>query len=349
MSHFKLDFKEIKLTLKQPFGISRGTKREVTNVFVRLRAAGIEGFGEAAPNTRYNEDTDTVIRFLKTLPDNFFDHIHSPARLAGQLDQLASKKSVKSVQSAKSAIEMAWLDWYAKKQGQPLWKLWDAPSRKPSGLQTSFTIGLDDIDVMQQKVREADDYPILKVKLGTERDKAIIKGIREVTDKPIRADANEGWTTIEEAKGMIRFLADANIELIEQPMPAAMFSEMMELKQCSPLPLAADESFMGDESLEEIARAFDIINIKLMKIGSMVKAKEVIEQAKTLGLQIMIGCMIESSVANTAGAILSLWADYADLDGHLLIKDDPAEGLKLDPGKRVVLNDKPGLGIRIKE
>lgn len=347
MSRFKLDFEPIRLLLKQPFTISRGTKSEVKNVFVKLTADGVSGYGEAAPNTRYDEDAGKVIQFLETIPRNFFDTITSPDQLVGAFDELSSRASAQSMQSAKSAVEMAWLDWYAKKEGQPLWKLWDAPS--PKGPQTSYTIGLDEIDVMQQKVKDASDYPILKIKLGTDRDKEIIEGIRAVTDKSIRVDANEGWTTVDEARLMIRFLADHDIELVEQPMPTSMLEKMKVLKQDSPLPLAADESFMGYENLEEISEAFDIINIKLMKIGSMVKARQVIKRAEELDLKVMIGCMIESSIANTAGAVLSLWSDYADLDGHVLIKNDPAEGIRLDDTKHIMLNEKPGLGVEVKE
>jgi L-alanine-DL-glutamate epimerase-like enolase superfamily enzyme len=342
MSRFNLDFETVTLRLRQPFTISRGTKSEVQNVFVRLSADGITGYGEAAPNIRYDEDAGKVIRFLEALPDGFFENIDATDKLVNSLDEFSSRTSAPSMQSAKSAIEMAWIDWYAKTKGQPLWKMWDAPSQR--GPQTSYTIGLDEIDIMQQKVQEAEEYPIYKVKLGTGRDKAIIKGIREVTGKPIRVDANEGWSSMEEARNMIRFLAGQNIELIEQPMPASRIKEMAELKKGAALPLCADESFMGDEPLEEIAKAFDIINIKLMKIGSMAKSLKVIKRAKELGLKVMIGCMIESSLANTAGAVLSLWADYADLDGHLLIKDDPYQGLMLDKGKYILLNKRDGLG-----
>lgn len=343
MLHFRLDFKKVNLTLRQPFTISRGTKRRVENVFVRLSAEGVTGYGEAAPNSRYDEDAGKVIQFLEALPNKFFEGIDTPEKLVTALDEFSYGESpVQSIQSAKSAIEMAWLDWYARKQNQPLWELWGASTIK--GPRTSYTIGLDDIEVMQQKIKEAADFPIYKVKLGTDRDKAIIKGIRKVTDKPIRVDANEGWHSIKEAREMIRFLTDQNIELVEQPMPASQIGEMAKLKKEATLPLCADESFMGDEPLEEIARSFDIINIKLMKIGSMFTSLKVIKRAKELGLEVMIGCMIESSLANTAGAVLSLWADYADLDGHLLINNDPFKGLSLDNNKCILLNERKGVG-----
>jgi len=344
MPSFKLQFKRVDLKLKQPFTISRGTKEKVTNVFVELSGGTYTGYGEAAPNIRYNENATKVLHYLKEIPSNFFNDIQTEEQLLSKLD--AYNQSHQSVKSARAALEMAWLDWWGKSKQQPLWKLWNAPSQ--TGPATTYTIGLDEIEVMQQKVEAAGEYPMYKVKLGTHRDREIIEAIRKVTDKPIRVDANEGWTTLEEAIGMISFLAERNIELIEQPMPADMVDDLAELKKFSPLPLCADESFMSDESLAEIVQAFDIINIKLMKTGSLIKAKRIIKEAKKFNLKVMIGCMIESSIANTAGALLSLWADYADLDGHLLIKDDPAKGLLLTKGKRVTLCNKPGLGITIK-
>lgn len=345
MSHFKLHFKTVDLKLDQPFTISRGTKKIVSNVFVELTDGTYTGYGEAAPNTRYDEDAEKVNRFLGSLPDNFFDDIKTGEELAAKLNE-HSQVFGQSVKSAHAAVEMAWLDWWGKSRQQSLWKLWNAPSS--TGPVTSYTIGLDEIDVMQAKVEAAAEYPIYKVKLGTERDREIIKALRKVTDKPIRVDANEGWTTLNQAKEMIRFLAKQNIELIEQPMPSSQFKDLKKLKAFSPLPLCADESFTGSESLEEISEAFDIINIKLMKIGSLIKAKEVIDKASANDLQVMIGCMIESSVANTAGALLSLWSEYTDLDGHLLIRDDPADGLLLTKEKKVTIPDRPGLGVVMK-
>lgn len=349
MSRFELRFEKMVLSLSQPFTISRGTKSSVVNVLVTLKSEDFTGLGEAAPNTRYEENAEKVMQYLSLLPDFFFEDVDSPQECRSRLDELADGHRGEGFfvpQSALAALEMAWLDLWAKRQDKPLWKLWGHDTS--TGPQTSLTIGIDDIGVMQEKVRSARAYPILKVKLGTNRDKEIIKAIRAVTQKPIRIDANEGWKSLDEAKHMIRFLHEQEIELIEQPMPADQNKDLKKLKTWSPLPLAADESFIGNEPLEEIADAFDILNIKLMKIGSMVKAREVMKRAHTLGLKVMVGCMIESSIANTAGAILSLNADYADLDGHLLIVNDPAEGLQLDRQKRVLVNSDPGLGVRLK-
>ncbi len=338
MPRFKLEYEKLELVPSHPFTIARGTKETVPNVLLKLTADGITGLGEAGPNSRYNEDADSVITFLKRLPVSFFDEINSAEKLRKKLQQIDHP-----VQSAKTAVEMAWLDWWGKSQGQPLWKLWDAPSQKTP--PTSFTIGLDEIDVMQQKVKGAKDYPILKVKLGTNRDEEIINGIREVSDQIIRVDANEGWEDLDMAKQQIRFLADQNVEFIEQPMLASCKEELVKLKKWSPLPIVADESFVGREYMDEIAEQFDGINIKLQKVGSLVEALELIKKARERDLEVMIGCMIESSLGISAGALLGTWADYVDLDGHLLISNDPFSGLILTDEKEIVLPDSSGLGV----
>ncbi|MBD3617842.1 MAG: dipeptide epimerase [Gracilimonas sp.] len=339
MSRFEVYWEIIPLKLKEVFTISRGSKSEVRNVFLSITKNGITGFGEAGPNTRYDETAEKVVEYFESLPDNFFDLIEGADEIQNKLDQINSK----SVQSAKTAIEMAWLDWWGKSHNQPLWKLWDAKS--PAGPVTSYTIGLDTPEKMQEKIRNAEQYPVYKIKLGTDRDREIIEAIREVTDKPLRIDANEGWTTLDQAKREIEFLSTQNIELIEQPMPSSEFYTMTKLKKWSPLPLAADESFLGEEDLREISEGFHVINVKLMKIGSLVKARNVIESAHDLGLKVMIGCMIESSLANSAGVLLALKADYVDLDGHLLIGNDPFHGLHLDASGHVILSDRSGLGV----
>lgn len=339
MSGFKIEWEIIPLTLKEVFTISRSSRSEVRNVFLSITKDGITGYGEASPNTRYNETLDTVVSNFEAIPFGFFDDISSPDEVEFRIEKLDSEP----VQSAKTAIEMAWLDWWAKLQKQPLWKLWE--EQTPVTPVTSYTIGIDTIEKMQAKIRDAKQYPVYKVKLGTEHDREIIEAIREVTDKPLRVDANEGWSTLEQAQKEIEFLATQNVELIEQPMPASEFKLMKQLKKRSPLPLAADESFIGNEDLQEIAEAFHVINIKLMKIGSIMKARRVLKQAHKIGLQVMVGCMIESSLANAAGALVALNAEYADLDGHLLINNDPFKGIEVRNTGQLVLSDFPGFGV----
>lgn len=338
MPNFNLSYDILELHLRHTFTIARGSKSSVRNVLVTLEADGISGIGEAGPNKRYDETAETVIEYLNTLPDELWQHLNCVDELTQALDLVQP-----IVYSARVAVEMAWLDWWAKSNQQPLYELWEAPSNM--GPQTSYTIGIDEPEIIRKKIKEAEAYPILKVKLGTDHDRDIIGLIREMTDKPIRVDINEGWTDLDRAYREVEYLASQNIELIEQPMPADQLDDMVKLTEYSPIPLCADESFKGFENLDTIAEAFDCINIKLMKIGSMIRAKEIMEQAKEKELQIMIGCMIESSLADTASGILSLWADYADLDGHLLIDDDPFCGFTLDEEKHIIMPDKPGLGV----
>ncbi|MDX1638689.1 MAG: dipeptide epimerase [Balneolaceae bacterium] len=344
MSLFKIRRRPIELRLTHVFTISRGSKPTVRNVFLELQSQNITGNGEAAPNSRYNENAAGVMKALDRFPPGVLDHVSDPGDMSAAIGRWIGYNGGPFPHSARAALEMAWLDWWAKKQQRALWKIWEAPSMK--GPVTSFTIGLDEPRVMQEKIREAREYPILKIKLGSGRDREIMDAIREVTDKPVRVDANEGWQTLEEAKRAIEYLSDKNVQMVEQPMPAGSHRQMEKLKEFSPIPLCADESFKGEEDLDRIAHSFEIINIKIMKIGSLVRALEVIQKARRIGLKIMIGCMIESSLANTAGALLSLWADYADLDGHLLIEDDPFDGLYLDGEKRIVLSNRNGLGAR---
>lgn len=339
MSHFKITWEVIPLKLKEVFTISRGSRSEVGNVFLSISKDGITGYGEAGPNTRYDETPKKVCAYFESLPDGFYDEISK----AEEIPQKLEKLDAPPIKSAQTAIEMAYLDWWAKSKNQPLWKLWGASA--PISPLTSYTIGLDTPQKMQQKILAAEKYPVFKIKLGTERDHEIIKAVREVTNKPIRVDANEGWKTLDQAKREIEFLSMQNVELIEQPMRSAEFELMRQLKQWSPLPLAADESFKGDENLEEISEAFHIINIKLMKIGSLVKARGVVKEAHQRGLKVMIGCMIESSLANSAGALLALNTDYADLDGHLLISNDPFKGLNVKTTGELILSENPGFGV----
>lgn len=340
MSAYKLQWEIKKLQLKEVFTISRSSRSQVPVVLMALSKGGITGYGEASPNARYNESAEKTVAELNSLPGSFFDHITQAEELSQKADALAIS------QSTKAAMEMGWLDWQAKSEGVPLWKQWGF--EQPLGPVSSYTIGIDTPKKMQQKVLDASQYPVYKIKLGTDHDRELIKAIREVTDHPLRVDANEGWTSLDEAKREIEFLAGQNVELIEQPMPSTMRDDMKELKDWSPLPLCADESFIGGEQLEDLAEGFDVLNIKLMKIGSLIKARKVIQEAHASGLEIMIGCMIESSLANSAGGLLALDAEYCDLDGHILINNDPFKGFGLNADYRVCLSDAPGFGVQLR-
>ncbi|TNE74407.1 dipeptide epimerase [bacterium] len=334
----QLIFYSKELALLHPFGISRWTRTHVKNVFVEWHKDGLVGYGEASPNARYNESHETAISFMGRINQSTLSSISNSEELCSYLSTID-----KGEFAAKAALEMAFWDWIGKKNNQALHEYWNAP--RTIGPVSSFTIGIDSKEVIDTKLKEAEPYPVLKVKLGTDQDEEIIEFIRERTAKPIWVDANEGWKTADIAKQRIEFLSDKNVQLIEQPMPSSELIAMREVKKMTPIPVIADEGFTGKEPLEELAESYTGINIKLMKMGSMYKSLKTIEHARTLGMEVMIGCMIETALANTAAGVLSMWADYADIDGFLLLKDRPFLGFTFDSQNRVVLNDLPGLGV----
>ena len=329
----KITSKITQLQLNYPFKISR----RATDAYREVISVEIDGgIGETAPAKFYGETVQTVGTAFKAL---------SPA-LDGNLDQIQDvmegiESTLDGNYSAKSAIDMALHDRLGKKLGVPLYKLWGLnPQKTPC---TSFTIGLDEPAVMAEKALQAEAYPILKVKLGTPRDIEIIQTLRNVTDKPIYVDANTAWTP-KEAVEKIRELAQHGIELIEQPTKPDDIAGLKYVCEHSELPIIADESVKRASNIPSLVEAVDGINIKLVKCGGLLEALRMIHVARAHGLLVMIGCMIESSLGITAAAHLTPLVDYADLDGNLLISNDPYTGVTLDNG-RLILPDCPGIGI----
>ena len=210
---------------------------------------------------------------------------------------------------------------------------------------TTFSIGIDRAEVIRQKVREAEDFPVLKIKVGLDNDEEVIGAVRSVTSKPLRVDANEGFKSKEEAVEKILWLEKQGVEFIEQPLPAANLEDMNWIRKRVHIPVIADEACLHPTDIPRLAPHFDGVNVKVDKCGGLLEAKRMIEIARSLGLKVMIGCMVSSSVAITAAAHLSPLADYADLDGHLLIANDPYEGVRVEKG-RLILPRRPGLGLR---
>ncbi len=338
MTLFKVSTEPLDLPLKHTFTISRGSREVAENILIRLEADGITGIGEAAPNHRYNETRESALSFLNNIGSY-------ETRKPFDVDALVSHMNDKSdgEYAAKAGLEMALYDWIGKKLRMPIYRLLQAPGA--TGPRTTFTIGIDEPEVISEKVREAEAYPLLKVKLGTDNDKEIIRTIRDVSSKPVLVDANERWESVDQAMEMLRYLENYNVFLVEQPMPASCKKEMMILRRKSSIPLFADESLTGRESLDEIAMQFHGINIKLMKTGAISTSLRLLHRARMKGLKIMTGCMVESTIADTASAVVAMWADYADLDGHMLIKNNPCKGLIINPEGNVKLRDEPGLGL----
>jgi L-alanine-DL-glutamate epimerase-like enolase superfamily enzyme len=334
----KLTFRKYELRLQHTFTISRGSSDIDPCVIVQLEHDGITGYGEAAPSGRYGESMETVCKFLERFDLSRFNDPFQLEGILGYVDSIAAHNT-----SAKAAIDIALHDWIGKRLNVPLWKLWGLDKNKTP--RTSFTIGIDAIPVIEKKVREAEKYPILKVKVGIPNDQEIITAIRRITNKTIRADANEGWKSKEQARDKILWLEERGVEFIEQPMPAAQLDDIVWLREQVHIPLIADESLVSLSDLPRLQGAFNGINIKLMKCAGLREAMKLIHTARAMNMKIMLGCMIESSVAIAAACNLSPMVDYADLDGNILITNDPFEGLAVQDGK-LIINDEPGLGVR---
>jgi len=243
---------------------------------------------------------------------------------------------------ARCALDIALMDWIGKKLNTPLYKIWGLDKSKAP--RTSYSIGIDTIEVIKKKVRAAEQYPLLKIKVGKDNDEEIIEAVRSITDKPIRVDANEGWKSKELALEKIKWLQTMGIEFIEQPMPSDMIEETRWLRDRIDIPIVADEAVKTAADIPKLAEAYDGINIKLMKAGGPQEAMRMIYLAKAMNMKIMLGCMIESAIAISAAAHLSPLVDWADLDGNLLLREDPYKGVGVEKGK-LILNDQPGLGI----
>lgn len=340
MSGDIIQLRSLDLPLKHAFTITRGSRTVASNLMIEVKRGDLTGYGEFAPNKRYHETVETVTESLKKFDPKILVNPLDLFELQSRLNEIFSKEG-----SVRAGIEMAYADLLGKHLNVPLHRLWNAPS--PIGPTTSFTIGIDTEEIIRQKVAEAAPYPVLKVKLGTDHDKDIISLVRDCTDKELWIDANEGWTHPDTALDHVHFMHKKGVTLIEQPMPSFMIDDLISLKAASPLPLIADEGFTGSEPMQEIARAYHGINLKLMKTGGMIPALQHLWKAREFGLKVMVGCMIESSLANTAAAIVALWADYCDLDSHILISADPFDGLKVSETGRVHLNDLPGLGVSL--
>jgi L-alanine-DL-glutamate epimerase-like enolase superfamily enzyme len=244
--------------------------------------------------------------------------------------------------AAMAAVDIAIFDWLGKKLDVPLYKFLgldaaDAPI-------TDFSIGIDTPEITRQKTREAEDFPVLKVKVGLKTDEATIEAVRSVTKKPIRVDANEGWTDKEEAIRKINWLETQGVEYVEQPMPAHMVEETRYVRGKVHLPIYADEACTDVTMIPKLVDAYDGINVKLDKAGGILESLRWIEVARAMKMKVMLGCMVSSSCTVTAAAHLSPLVDYADLDGNLLVANDPWRGVRVEKGK-LLLPEGPGLGL----
>ncbi|MDX1661440.1 MAG: dipeptide epimerase [Gemmatimonadota bacterium] len=334
----RAETESVVLTPTHPFKIARSEHATYEHVLVRLEHDGDEGWGEAAPSARYGETAGIVAaameELLPVLGDDPYDLAGIEARLNGTLWNNAS---------AKTAFSAALHDLLGRRHGLPLYR-WLGLSLETIP-PTSFTIGIGTEERMRAKVEEAAPYPILKIKMGFEGDVEVLETIRAMTDKPIRIDANEGWSR-GEALAKIPALEDLGVELLEQPLPADDREGLARVSAATEIPVVADESCRTTADLKDLAGGVDVVNVKLAKTGSILEAYRLMTAAKALHLGVFLGCMVESSLGIAAAAHLAPLADWVDLDGHLLLSDDPFEGLRLEDGRVLPDPEAPGLGVR---
>jgi L-Ala-D/L-Glu epimerase len=334
-----LETEIVRLRLRHTWTTTMSSSDHRETLLVRFSREGVTGIGEGAPIVRYHESAAGAREAVEAARDVVL--AGDPWRLETLLGE--AFRRLGDQYAARAALDLALHDWVGKRLGIPVYRLLGLdPAKAPL---TTFSIGIDTPEVTRQKVREAAEFPVLKVKVGLDGDEATIAAVRSVTGKPLRVDANEGWTDKETAIRRVEWLASVGVELVEQPMPAAMLEETAWVRERSPVPLFADEACLRASSIPGLAGAYDGVNVKLDKAGGLREALRMVHTARACGLGVMIGCMISSSASTTAAAHLSPLVDFADLDGHLLVANDPWEGVGVRDG-RLVLPDRPGLGLR---
>lgn len=332
-----LTWTKIPLRLASVFRTSKAVRTDKQTLWAKIAHDNIVGWGEAAPVDTYKQTLesaesalDRISRALSACPIDL--NSISDRLLAEYDDQLATV----------AAIDAALHDWIGKRLAKPVWQqLGISPAPLPL---TSFSIGIDSPDIVIQKVREAASFPILKLKIGTHDDLNLLRLVRTAAPKKIiRVDANAAWT-VDQAIDFLPRLAELNIEFVEQPLPAGELDGLRRLKEMQILPIVADESCVRPTDVAKVAGCVDGVNIKLSKCGGLRPGLQMIRTARELGLKVMLGCMIESSLGIAAPLQLASLADWLDLDGHLLLAHDPFTGIG-GAGGRLFLSEKPGLGV----
>jgi len=332
-----LRFTPYTLQLKHVFTLATSSRTTTPVVLTEIEYDGVTGYGEASMPPYLGESHESVSAFLSRLDLAQFS---DPFMLVDILEYV--ENLMPGNPAAKASVDIALHDLIGKLVGEPFYRLFGLnPARAPL---TSFTIGLDTPEVIRQKVLEAEPYKLLKVKLGRNNDREMIEVIRSLTDKPLCADVNQGWKDRNHALEMAWWLKEKGVVFLEQPLPKEMKDDNAWLSRQSPIPIIGDEAVRNIPELMSNRDVYSGINIKLMKCGGMNNAMKMINIARAFGMKVMIGCMTETSCAISAAAQLSPLVDWCDLDGNLLISNDPFMGLNVVDGK-VALPDKPGLGI----
>jgi L-alanine-DL-glutamate epimerase-like enolase superfamily enzyme len=340
----------LRLPLRDPFLIARSEHggAEVTTVIVELhddRYPGVVGLGEGYPDAFYGETPETMAIVMPFLLDRTgADEVDlEDGAIGSALGELGRRfdATIRGHGAAKCALDVALHDLAGKLSGQPVHRLIGLSADIPP---TDFTLGLDVPEVVAERARRAADFPALKIKVGGKRDLDTLRAVRDVYGGPIRVDANTGWTP-DDATAILPDLERLGVELIEQPFPARRLDQLRWLQERSPLPIVADESAVILEDLDGLVGVVAGVNVKLAKCGGIGPARAMLARARDLGFRTFLGCMEETSVGIAASAAVASLADWVDLDGCLLLADEPFEGLELGADHRWRLSDAPGLGV----
>ena len=335
MNRFR--FNPYTLELRHQFTLAGSSRSTTPVMLVEIECDEVIGYGEASMPPYLGESHATAIAFLSRIDFTQYPDLSLLEDILKDIDGLAPGNY-----AAKAAVDIALHDWVGKKIGRAWHQIWGLNPERT--LPTSFTIGMEqDSEILRRKVKEAEQFRILKVKLGGENDREIIQSIRTMTDKPIRVDVNQGWKNKNDALRMTEWLAPKGVELVEQPLAKDSIDDHAWLTERSPIPIIADESVRRLPDIMKARGAYHGINIKLMKCTGMREAHTMVLLAKALGMKVMVGCMTETSCGISAAAQLVPLADYADLDGALLIRNDPFTGATIDHGL-VTIPRGPGIG-----
>lgn len=333
----KLNYHPYTLQLKHTFAVSSFSRNQTPVVITEIEFEGKVGYGEAALPPYLGATQESVMNFLSKIDLGKFENPLDRENILNYVDNIEDGNN-----AAKASVDIALHDLIGKLLGIPLFKYFGLA--KPAHAYTSYTIGIDNKEIIKTKIDRAKDFKYLKIKLGTDNDKEIIETIRSVTNKPLCVDVNQGWSERQEALEMIEWLVEKNILLIEQPLPKENIDDIAWLNEKSPLPIIADESVKRLKDINNIKGIYSGINVKLMKSTGLREALLMIDKAKSFGLKVMLGCMVETSCAVSAAAHISSLADWIDLDGPLLISNDLFDGISYINGE-IKLNDLPGIGL----
>lgn len=334
----KVSWERVSLHTRMPFVISRWGYSGHENVIVSITDDGVTGMGEAAPNRYYGESADSVVAAFEV----YKPVVEKAEYWSLEATEIALSAALGGNASARAALSSAIHDLYARKLGVPLHRMW--------GLSTavmplsSFTIAIDDVDGLRRRVKDAAQYPVLKIKLGTDRDEEIVRTVREAApEKTLRVDANAAWTP-EQAVARSTMLRDNGVESLEQPVAGTDIEGLRFVRERCGMPVIADESCLVSHDIPQLVGACDAINIKLAKCGSLREALRMIHTARAHDMGVMAGCMIETSLGISGIAQIAPLLDTADFDGAALLAEDPFQGATI-AGGRIALGDGPGLGV----